>query len=382
MTTEADPALQDPTFQEQLWWLPLILSGLAIFVSFIALAWQVRAFLLTGARVHLRLTAAVWYPGFMIRQGESRSGAMPPSDQPEYGNVGVECAVLTVENRGRTAVTVSSAGLAYRGERTRRYGLRRSLRRQLHTLSPRMFASRELGNETSAKPIRIEPYSSVQYLLDVHTAIAAAREYRTGRLRLRGHVDQAGRRRNVVSRRAWSIPKDAQTIVGFGPQMPVERRVMLELARNGDTYVGHGDAEYCARVVAARLADLRRTGEFDVARARQLVEGALTAWLTLYGDEHPIVGLAALNLVTDLESHPERFDWSGAEEDLDRLGTAFHWEKRSEPDDARQQPDPTPDDRAGTGLRDRVLPEDDASAGQGDQDDEGGQADGGNPPQQ
>lgn len=313
----------EPTTIETPSWLPLVLSAAALAVSLFALGWQVQKHLLDGARVRVWLDPAMWLPGTVIRTAQSRHGQLTADSSTR--EVAVECAVVTVVNVGRTPVTISAPGIAYRGER-RRWRLRRTL----HTITPRLFQLGEgfSGYSTDTKACRLEPYDHALYVFDIHTVLEAAREDRgRDRVVLRGSVAIAALRRSVLTRwkRRWVVPATMATLVGFGPTMPLERLIMLRLARESGSEDRMSDLDYIARVIAAKLVASRDSSESTL----ELVDEAVKATLANvpFAKHRPPLGIAAFNIAQALDASPERVDWSGAEYELRTFGATPLWQK-------------------------------------------------------
>ncbi|VTR76981.1 hypothetical protein [Cellulomonas hominis] len=297
-------------------WLPIAISALALGVSLIALGWQIAKHILDGGRVLVQLNPALWDPGHALRTMDSRTGAWrSPGQLKEGRTAGAECAVLVVENAGRTAVTITDPGVAYRGKRPRWF--RRRVKR---SLTPRMLGPAgdiDKQIQPTAAPYRLEPYSRVIYLLDIHSAIDHARaNLRPGkRVVMRGKVVVAGRRRAVRSagKRRWRVPATARSLDRYAPSVPVERAVVLILLRHRVGGVGAeplrvSSLEYASRLIAARLWELR-----DVHSQRQRVERALDDEVVRIECGEPIaMNMVTYHLTELLSVEPEALDWTGA----------------------------------------------------------------------
>lgn len=212
--------------------LPIAISSFALAVSLMALGWQITKHRLDGARVTIRLEPTFWEPGGRISRGRSNSsGRMsePVFPRPDWTRVYIECASLIVENRGRSAVTIENPSIHYRERPGQKWS----------SLSLRLFFGSNGRHITSEDPIRVEPGSRVEYLVDVWSAIDAIRGQDPGRYPrgresvLRAGVEVHGRgHARAPWRLRWKVPPDAMTLVMFAKQIPVERVLLLLLLRH------------------------------------------------------------------------------------------------------------------------------------------------------
>jgi hypothetical protein len=211
------------------WWAPIVISVVALSVSASTFVWQIiKHVYLDGGRVIVKLRPAIWDPGMALGRSDSPDGGWHLRAEVEQRR-GVQSAQLVVENAGRTAVTISSPGIMYRGER-----VGRRLRRTRHAVPPRTFpeaASCEVQIQPDSRAVRLAPYARAIYLLDIHSVIAMARRVRhgTGTVVLKGSIDVAGRKHPGLSpwRRRWRIPRAAVTLVEYADRWPAEFAILL-----------------------------------------------------------------------------------------------------------------------------------------------------------
>lgn len=241
-------------------WLPLVLSVLALLISVGGLVWAVaKHFLFDGGRVRVTIRPALWDPSGGVVRTDSSNGSFRTDARRAVDSImrlkGVECAELTVDNAGRTAVTIRSVGIAFRGQRP--HGWRG---RRLHLVAPGAFANPEGGEHyrKDHEPFRLEPYDRAVFLLDVHSVLEMARKTRPQdrRVVLRGFVDVPGTKRAALSpwRRRWRVPRRAATLQDFSRKVEAEFPIALIFARLSANDASTQTAmEFAARLVAAGL---------------------------------------------------------------------------------------------------------------------------------
>lgn len=302
------------------WWVPIVISIVALSVSVSTFVWQIiKHVYLDGGRVIVKLRPAIWEPETSLARFDSLDGAWRLRADVEQRR-GAESAELVVENAGRTAVTISSPGIMYRGERVGRH-----LRRVRHAVSPRTFpeaASCEGQIQPDSRAVRLEPYARAIYLLDVHSVMAMARRHRQGTrtVVLRGSIDVAGRKRPALSpwRRRWRIPRAAVTLVEYADRWPAESAILLILLRQRDREGGHlSMLEFASRLIAARLWEHREVPD-PTERVEMSVRDPET--VLACGD----IGLIMVKyeLAELLRDHDGELTWEGAKLQLQLTRTA------------------------------------------------------------
>ncbi|MFF2269310.1 hypothetical protein ACFVTZ_13655 [Cellulosimicrobium cellulans] len=322
-------------------WLPIVISAIALLVSTTSLAWQMGKHRLDGPRLRLSLDPMEWVPAEMIHSGRSRSGELRTvRGFQDRATISVECARLTVENIGRAAVTVSTPGVAYSGGRRVWW----SLRRWRRSVSPRLFKIEGIEPVPlqSSSPVRIDPRSSVSWVLDVHSVIPAVLEHsKRRRAVFRPCVSVPGRRFPVRGSwwRRWRVPRSAVSIRDFGSKTTLDRVILLELARNFDS---ESDTLSLlprrARLAAAKLWARHESGAaLDADAVETALEEATRR--TNYRVEPPVV-MADFAVATWLENHPTGVDWERHAEQYKR--TLAQEARRTEREQKRSAPSTFP----------------------------------------
>ena len=181
----------------------MTIALISIAISIVGLAWQLTLYVLSGARLRLRLHPVVMtHRGATIQGSEGRWPTKPPEAAIlGDGDLWLELAHLSVANIGRTVVWVSMIGLDF----GRDAGWRRV--RTTVTLRPIAVA----GGVPDGSPARLEPGQAVEMYVPVTNAITTLGAG-TGhkRLRLRATAVLAGRKaKRSQWRRAWRVRLDS-----------------------------------------------------------------------------------------------------------------------------------------------------------------------------
>lgn len=297
-------AMTDPS------WLPILISSVALLVAITSLLWQVGKHLLDGPRLRITLEAAEWDPGFRLGWVRSKDGRYPSAADRQPGDA-VECALLTVENVGRGAATFRNPAVSYR---TARHGLLR--RRGRYSATPRLFDIGDMDPHpsTSTGPHRLEPRSQLTFVVDIHSLIPGAKTAAHRRRAIvRPCVSVTGRRHPLRGkwRMRWRIPLDALTLRDYGTTIPIERLILLHMARAG----GEGSSlGYRARLVGMHLWLSRESG----LNVSQRVDAAIEESWSEEGapsrrDDPMSHSVEAYYLGRWIEENSDAIDWSGAE---------------------------------------------------------------------
>jgi hypothetical protein len=183
-------------------------AEIALIVSMAVAAWQLIQHLLVGGRVRIQMRPAVLTSWATLMKGP-RSGWRTGIDGElgPRGRYNVELADVTIENLGRTAVTVSDFSLDF--GRLHWWSWHR------HTLGGRPVAFDD-GATTTARSVRLEPFDERTVLFDVWQLVEAARSRGPGMsIRARASVRVAGKRRRRRSpwRQSWWIPVGRQSLL-------------------------------------------------------------------------------------------------------------------------------------------------------------------------
>lgn len=317
----------------------------ALFVSVANVVWTyVKSYRLEGGRVIVTFRPALWDPETSVLKEDTRDGRLhsPDSSALSEGfrtHRGVECAELTIDNAGRVGVTVLEVGISYHGgQRRGGTGIGRWRRQRAHIV-PRMFQAKNFNIPGSAEPFRLEPYSRVVYLLDVHTVIDAARNSAPRRPEsvLRAAVTVAGQRAQARSswRRRWRVPAEAASLVDYSSTVSAESAILLIIVRSFNRREpGITQPEYLSRLIAAGLWENR---ELSNDRSEQ-VEKTL-------GDRDIREILEEIDLITMrfqleelLRKDSEKLSWSGAEKQVELIRAAAESRNRLESNIQRRLP--------------------------------------------
>jgi hypothetical protein len=172
-------------------------AGAALAVSLAVALWQLLQWTLEGGRVRLRLRPATLDNLGTLHTGPEPGwpSTLPPGVSPA-SRWSVELAQLTIENLGRTAVTVS-AGLDFGRVSWRRFGR--------WTIVPRVVAREGFSVE---RRVRLEPFDEVAFLFDLWSVLDPARGDPPPRpLTVRGTARVAGKRlsRRSPSWKRWTV---------------------------------------------------------------------------------------------------------------------------------------------------------------------------------
>lgn len=159
--------------------LALVISSVSLLLSLLLAAWDVVKYHRDGGRVRVTLEA-----GRLDSSALYRTSEPPPLTKQATSTMrfAVEVARITVENRGRTPVTVSD--VVFDLGRTRRWS-RRSRRTVGYNFLP-------FEDHSTLRKVRLEAYDAVSFLMDASHAIPVAMRSRTRPLRVRASVHVAG----------------------------------------------------------------------------------------------------------------------------------------------------------------------------------------------
>jgi hypothetical protein len=172
------------------------LAGAAIALSLAVIIWEIIKFRREGAWVRVTLR-----PGLYDRNSLRTTGTRMSEESPVLARRGmrfdVEVAVIEVENRGRTPVTVRNVSLDL--GRTRRWHTGR------RTVSFRLI---EFEGSQEKTRVRIDAFDSATFIFDACQAISVAVEENPAGVTIRASADIAGRRAvRSPRRRAWRFAK-------------------------------------------------------------------------------------------------------------------------------------------------------------------------------
>lgn len=159
--------------------LALVISSISLLLSLLLAAWDVVKYHRDGGRVRVTLEAGRLDSSALYRTNEPPPLTTQPTSTLRFA---VEIARITVENRGRTPVTISD--VVFDLGRTRRWP-RRGRRTVGYTFLP-------FENHSTSRSVRLEAYDAVSFLMDASHAIPVAMRSRTRPLTIRASVHVAG----------------------------------------------------------------------------------------------------------------------------------------------------------------------------------------------
>lgn len=162
------------------------LGVLGFFLSLAVAIWNLYKFWQEGARVRVTVKPGV-LDDFALATRTALNPKRHPGTTDRNGpRFNIEVALIQVENCGRTAVTIRNAGLDF-GRMNPTWKIWRRGRR---TLSPRHLKFE--GCETDQK-VRLQPYDSVQFLINMNHALYAAQAKGAKTLNVRASIEVAGK---------------------------------------------------------------------------------------------------------------------------------------------------------------------------------------------
>ncbi len=182
-------------------------AEVALVVSVAVAVWQVWQHRLQGGRVRVKMRPIHVTDWGSLHSGPergwSRSREVAVSAPGRYN---VELAEITVENLGRTAVTVAEIGLDFGRPRWWRPGR--------HTVVPIPV---ELGSQYStARSVRLEPFDETVRLVDLLQQLPGVRDIQGSAktIRVRASARVAGKRwrRRSALRKAWRLPPGCDSL--------------------------------------------------------------------------------------------------------------------------------------------------------------------------
>jgi hypothetical protein len=184
--------------------LPEITTArLALLISIALALWNLAKHRLEGGRVRIRMR-----PGLHFDHGlsQARTWETVAEHATKRGGWSVEVAVVEVENVGRTAVTISGVGLAFRS--------RPWWRHKRRTVVP---FGREAPGAMTATSHRLEPFDSATFVFDVWEGLEKGGNLGTPvrPLTVRAITKVAGRRRLRLSpwRSRWEVTEGQEAFI-------------------------------------------------------------------------------------------------------------------------------------------------------------------------
>lgn len=225
----------------------LVIACAALAVSALVALWNVLAWVHSGGRVALGLRR-----GLLTYMGGLASGPFNTYDRwAELADfrsdeLHREVAIISVENRGRTAVTVFEPAMDLGLQWSK--GRYRPFRR---TMSPRLVT--DYSDAVAESKIRLEPFDIATFIFDVGLVLESLpdvlRHERNKSVRLRGSIRVAGKRlaRRSSRRTAFRVRSGQLTLVAYPSPRLVAYRALVR-TRIHDEGIGFEH-------VAAQLVD-------------------------------------------------------------------------------------------------------------------------------
>lgn len=231
----------------------LVIACAALAVSALVASWNVLAWMHSGARVAVGLKRGrLTYMGGLASGPFRTYGRWAELADFRSDELHREVAIISVENRGRTAVTVFEPAMDLGLQWSK--GRYRPFRR---TMSPRLVTS--YSDAVSETKIRLEPFDTAMFIFDAGLVLEnlpdVLRHERAKTVRLRGSVRVAGKRwaRRSSRRSAFRVRSGQLTLVADPSPRLVAYRALVR-TRLDDDGVGF---EY---VTAQLVGDLVASG--------------------------------------------------------------------------------------------------------------------------
>jgi hypothetical protein len=304
----------------------------ALVVSLAVAAWNVIQFRREGVRVKVKIQPGLFDRNSLVTVDTYCGDRNPDKLSPRpRGRFDVEVAVIRVENRGRTPVTVRGPALDLGRVTWWKPG------RHVMTFRPLKFGGHRVKPKT-----RLEPYDDATFLVDMSHALWAIGKDLDGDLALRASVGVAGGRTKRSSfRRRWRLPAGSSSLWP-GETFDLAREVYRFLAwraRGDDT------ATLMLPEIAMRIAEhVEGGGEATAQQLDELVKR------TLEGVNNARPFAAALwgyDLAAEFARPGGRFDGSSAHQRrYARVRPPADEPDRQEP--SRPDTDPGPPQEEGT----------------------------------
>ena len=228
--------------------IALIVSIVSASLSLVGVFWQLMLYRLNGARLLVELRPALLdvSDGKLI-YGPERGWPAKAPPRPELGvsSTGrtIELGHLRVTNVGRAAISVSDVSLDV--GRVSRFS------RHRHTIIGIPVETH--GSEREQKPVRLEPGSTIFYLVDFWRILRDVRKHRTGTVAVRASARPAGRRpRRSPWHKRWRIKPGQEALtpwIDVTPNIRMSRTVWRVLPKEDS-----GKIEYLCDILEAELS--------------------------------------------------------------------------------------------------------------------------------
>ena len=289
------------------------LAVAAFVLGLVLAAWELMKFWQEGARVRVKMRPGVLEDGALMTMGHPSSGH-PGKINKRGLRFGIEVALIEVENRGRSAVTIKDVALDL--GRTNRWKLgRRTAMFQLLKFD---------GCETETR-IRLEQYDSATFLINMNHALWAVRGDASKPLSVRASARVVGKRTVRSSwLKRWRFAADTPPRIWLDEPFDLAREIYRYL------YKSLPESAELARLflpeIAMKIAEHIESGE---TLTRQSIEEVLKGALDAFKINEPLTTSWAYDLVSELEKPNGPFDASSAQRR--RLARGFNEEPTAQP---------------------------------------------------
>lgn len=301
-------------------------------VSLAVAAWNIIQFRREGARVRVEIKPGLFDRNSLVTVDTYSRDRSPgrPSPHPRE-RFDVEVAVIRVENRGRTPVTVRGPALDLGRVRWWKPG------RHLMTFGFLKFD----GHEVKARS-RLEPYDDATFLVDMSHALWSIGKDVEGGLTVRASVEVAGMRTKRSSfRRRWRLLAGSGSLWA-GETFDLAREVYRFLAWRAR---GDDAATLMLPEIAMRIAEhVEGGGDATAPQLGELVRSTLDA---VNGAEPFPVAVWGYELAAEFARPGGRFDGSSARQRRYARGRPLAGEPDKQESD-RPVTDPGPPPEEGT----------------------------------
>ncbi|WP_110241279.1 hypothetical protein [Nocardioides gilvus] len=153
------------------------------------------------------------------KQSTASHGSNNPFFRHSRDDDYLEVLFVTVANWGRTALTVSEAGIDLGPTAAYRWKPRKRARNR-HRVTPTNFA---FEGEQTRTPVRLEPFDSCLFIYDAEPALSTELGNKQPVRVLRGYALVAGRHKAAISKESMSVPDGR---VHLSEEKPSIRRVI------------------------------------------------------------------------------------------------------------------------------------------------------------
>lgn len=205
----------------------VVISLVSIAIALASIVWQIVRYYRDGGRVKVRLDHVVWAPQQaeiandkgvfslpkIMKVGARYNAPIPPSF--------LELARVTVENPGRTAVSIIGPSFHLTGTNDR-----------THDVTLYRFNKEDPGNPAEEAPVRLEPFDIATFYFDFRPAVMGLAKT-CPRLSMRAQVRVAGRHLFARSRlrRRWRIVEAEDSLYEDG-HLDAETVIFQTLVRS------------------------------------------------------------------------------------------------------------------------------------------------------